>query len=145
MTALAGLKLTAAKKPQSIAPVQQRRNKLGRRLWEQIELARAEQAGGTFSTKRLKNVKDAEGNKKAVEVAKRIKAWWFTGDNGKLCINIRYGARLLELAKGRYAVEVSTAADLVPTLELLKSAVEGGELDTQLEAASGSLRSGFKR
>ncbi len=145
MSVIANLKLTASKKPQHIPPVQQRRNKLSKRLWEQIELARAEQAGGTFSPKRLKTVKDAEGNTKSIEVGKRIKAWWFTAENGKLCLNVRYGAKLLELAKGKSAVEIANVVDLVPTLELIKSAVESGELDSQLEAASGSLRSGFKR
>ncbi len=145
MSVFANLKLTTTKKPQHVPPVQQRRNKLGKRLWEQIELARAEQAGGTFSPKRLKTFKDAEGNTKSIEVGKRVKAWWFTSDNGKLCLNVRYGAKLLELAKGKTAVEIGNVADLVPTLELVKSAVESGELDSQLEAASGSLRSGFKR
>jgi hypothetical protein len=145
VSVFANLKLTTTKKPQHVPPVQQRRNKLGKRLWEQIELARAEQAGGTFSPKRLKTFKDAEGNTKSIEVGKRVKAWWFTSDNGKLCLNVRYGAKLLELAKGKTAVEIGNVADLVPTLELVKSAVESGELDSQLEAASGSLRSGFKR
>ncbi|MEI6180739.1 MAG: hypothetical protein WCP31_08290, partial [Chloroflexales bacterium] len=65
MTGLAGLKLTAARKPQNIPPVLLRRNKMCKRIAEQIELARALQAGGTFSPKRLKTVKDADGNKKA--------------------------------------------------------------------------------
>lgn len=145
MTILSGLKLSAAKKPQHIAPVQQRRNKLLRRLMEQIELARAEQAGHAYCPKRYKTVKDAEGNKRTIEIAKRVKAWWFTGESGRLCLNIRYGAKVLELAKGKSAIEINTADDLVPTLELIKVAIEEGELDPQLEAASGSLRTGFKR
>ena len=51
MTALAGLKLTAAQKPTQMSPVQQRRNKLAKRLWEQAELAKAQQTGGTFAPK----------------------------------------------------------------------------------------------
>ena len=145
MSALASLKLTAAKKPTNIPPSMQRRMKIGKRLGEQIELAKAQQAGGTFTSKRLKNIKDAEGNKRAVEVAKRVKQMWFTAENGKLCIAVRYGAKLIELAKGKSAVELGSTADLVPTLELIKSAIDAGELDAQLEAASGSLRSGFKR
>jgi hypothetical protein len=145
VSVIANLKLSTSKKPQHISPVQQRRTKLGKRLWEQIELARAEQAGSTFSPKRLKTIKDAEGNAKSIEVGKRVKAWWFTSDNGKLCVNVRYGAKVLELAKGKTAVEIANMADLVPTLELIKSAVESGELDSQLEGASSSLRSGFKR
>ena len=50
---------------------------------------------------------------------------------------------MLELAKGKWAVEVGSEKDLVPTLELLKGAVLGGELDAQIEAASNKLREGF--
>lgn len=64
-------------------------------------------------------------------------------DSGKLVLSVRYGTKLLELAKGKWAVEVSTEKDLVPTLELLKSAVLDGELDTQIEAAANKLRDGF--
>ena len=61
-------------------------------------------------------------------------------------MNVRYGAKLIDLGgKGKSAVELAAATDLAPTLELLKSAVDAGELDAQLEAASGALRSGFKR
>jgi len=41
------------------------------------------------------------------------------------------------------AVEVANANDPVPTLELLKKAVECGEHDTQIENASIKLREGF--
>lgn len=118
---------------------------LVRGLPEQIELAKAEQAGQLFRPKRYKLVKDAEGNTSTVEVGKRVKAWWFTSENGRLCLSVRYGAKLLELTKGKATVELAAAADLLPTLELLRTAVEAGELDAQMETASGSLRSGFKR
>ena len=36
-------------------------------------------------------------------------------------------------------------AELVPTLELLKRAVEAGELDAQIEAAAIKLRAGFTK
>jgi hypothetical protein len=45
MTTFSALKLTATKKPTQIPQVLQRRNKLAKRLWEQIELAKAEQSG----------------------------------------------------------------------------------------------------
>jgi hypothetical protein len=50
---------------------------------------------------------------------------------------------VLELAKGKSAIEVANSKDLVPTLELIKQAVINGELDAQMEAASSSLRKGF--
>lgn len=33
----------------------------------------------------------------------------------------------------------------IPTLELIKTAIEAGELDTQLEATAGNVRSSFHR
>jgi hypothetical protein len=38
---------------------------------------------------------------------------------------------------------MATVAELVPTLELIKQAVEAGELDAQIEAAALKLREGF--
>ncbi len=144
MTALTGLKLTAAQKPTQMTPIQQRRNKMAKRLWEQMELAKAQQSGSTFSPTKYRSVKDATtGERKQVETNKRVKAWWFVADNGKLVLSVRYGTKVLELAKGKWAVEVGSDKDLVPTLELLKGAVLDGELDAQIEAASNKLREGF--
>lgn len=146
MTALAGLKLTATQKPTQMSPVQQRRNKLAKRLWEQAELARAQQSGTTFAPKRFRSVvQNDTGQRIQVEQAKRIKQWWFVADSGKLVLSVRYGTKLLELAKGKWAVEVGGEKDLVPTLELLKGAVLAGELDTQIEAAANKLRDGFEK
>jgi len=58
-------------------------------------------------------------------------------------LNIRYGAKLIELAKGKTAIEVTSADDLIKTLEIVKNAVDAGELDNQIEAASGAVRAGF--
>jgi hypothetical protein len=58
---------------------------------------------------------------------------------------VRYGSKVLELAKGKAAIEVTDAQDLIRALEAVKVAVLAGELDAQIDAASGALRSGFKR
>ncbi len=143
-TTLAGLKLTAASKGASISPVQQRRNKMSKRLWEQIQLATAQASGNQFMPVKFRTITDKEtGLRKSVEVPKRLKGWWFTADNGKTAISVRYGARVLELARGKFAVEIASLADLLPTLELIKTAIEAGELDTQIEAAANKLRDGF--
>ena len=124
--------------------VQVRRNKMSRRLWEQIELARAQQAGTEFAPVKFRSYQDKEtGLRKQVESTKRVKQWWFTADNGKLTMNVRYGARLIELAKGKSSIEIGGTDQLVPTLELIKQAVEAGELDAQIEAAANKLREGF--
>ncbi len=144
MSTLAALKLTTTKKPSQIPQVLQRRNKLSKRLWEQIELAKAEQSGSQFAVSRFRSYTDKEtGLRKQVETQKRIKAWWFVGDNGKLALAVRYGSKVLELAKGKYAVEVSAVTELVPTLQVIKSAVESGELDSAIDFAANKLRSGF--
>ncbi len=88
---------------------------------------------------------EATGLTKTVEVPKRVKQWWWTTDNGKVCLSIRYGAKLLELSKGKAACEVGSGDELVAALETIKTAVEQGELDAQIEAASGALKSGFKK
>jgi predicted nicotinamide N-methyase len=144
MATLATLKLSGAVKPTHVPAVQLRRNKLAKRLWEQIELARAQQAGTTFAPTRLRSVRDTEtGIRRQVETNKRVKPWWFTADNGKLAVSVRYGTKLLELAKGKWAVEVGAEKELVPVLEVLKTAVLDGELDAAMETASNKLRSAF--
>jgi hypothetical protein len=146
MSALANLKLVAAKRPMQLSPVVQRRNKVAKRLYEQIQLATAKQEGKLYAPSKLRTVKDDEtGESKTIAVPKRIKEWWFATASGAICVQLRYGAKVVEFSKGKTAVELASVADLVPTLETLKVAVEGGELDAQLEAVSGAVKAGFKK
>lgn len=145
MTTMSTLKLTAAQKPTQMSAVQQRRNKLAKRIWEQMELAKAQQAGTQFTPTKFRSVVDREtGVRKQVEMSKRVKAWWFVTDSGKLSMTVRYGTKVLELAKGKQAVEVGAQKDLVSVLEVIKTAVLAGELDTAIEQAASKLRDGFK-
>ena len=145
MSTLGQLKLTAETKPQHIAPVQQRRNKLIHRLWEQIELAKSQLEGTSFVIKKYRSVVDREtGLKKQVEVPKRIREWWFKNEAGKVCLSIKYGTSVLELAKGKPSIEVASPQDLIEALEMIRQAVALGELDTQIETASTNLRAGFQ-
>ena len=99
MTTLNGLKLTAAQKPTQMTSVEQRRNKLAKRLWEQIELAKAQQTGTTFAPIKFRSITDTEtGQRKQIEMTKRVKAWWFVAENGKLVLSVRYGTKVRELA-----------------------------------------------
>ena len=145
-TSIANLKLTAARKGTHISPIVLRRNKMSRRIWEQIELAKCQAAGTQFIQTKFRSVKDAEtGLRRQVEIPKRIKSWVFTTDGGKTAIAVRYGARVLELAKGKFAVEVASPAQVISTLELIKTAIDAGELDEQLEATAGSVKANFRR
>lgn len=144
MSTLDGLKLSNSKKPTHIPQVVFRRNKLSSKLWEQIQLAKSQIEGITFAVKKFRTVKDAEtGLRKSVEVNKRIREWWFKNEQGKVCVSIKYGSQLIELAKGKHSVEVGGATELIKALELIKVAVEQGELDTQIATASVNLRKGF--
>ena len=106
--------------------------------------AKAQQAGTQFAPIKFRSIADpATGMRRQVEMPKRVRPWWFVTDTGKLALSVRYGVKVLELAKGKVAVEVGSEKDLVPTLELIKRAVEAGELDAQIEVAAVKLRDGF--
>jgi hypothetical protein len=146
MSTLSQLKLVATKKPLHQPAIVIRRNKLSSKLWEQIQLAKSQISGQAFTVMKFRSIKDAEtGLRKQVELPKRIKPWWFVSDSGKVCFSVRYGSWTIELAKGKPSVEVASAEDLVKALETIKHAVEAGELDAEIDKASSSLRSGFKR
>ena len=145
MTALSNLKLVAATKPTALAPVVQKRNKLIKRLHEQIELATALAEGRDYTVTKIRTVKDDEGNTKTVQQAKRVKAWWWTAANGKTCVTVRYGTKVLELAKGKQAVELESSNELVDVLQTIKAAVNEGELDAAIDAVSGEARGRLKK
>lgn len=139
------LKFVAAKRPTQMPAVQVRRNKLSKKLYEQIKLATALRDGSSYAPTHLRSVRDREtGEIKRIEQPKRLRQWWFTAENGKVCVQIKYGSKTLELGgKGKNSVEVTNGDELIKVLETIKSAVEAGELDVQLESAGLKLRGGF--
>lgn len=146
MSVLSQLKLSSAKKATHVAPALQRRRKLLSKLDEQILLAKAQRDGTTYAPTKLRTVTDAEtGDRKTIQVPKRLKPWWFDA-NGKLCVSVRYGAKVLTLGgKGMTAVEIGQNDQLLPVLQTLWDAVEAGELDAAMEAASGATKANFKK
>jgi hypothetical protein len=140
------LKLTNAKRQANNSPVMQRRAKLLSKLREQIGLANAFVTGERYSVKKLKTVVDAEtGERKTIEADKKMKQWWFVSDTGKLCINLRYGASIIELAKGKSGIEVNSKDELVAVLETVEKSVEAGELDEQIITAVNATKAKFKK
>lgn len=143
MAILASLKLVAARKPTQVSAVVVRRNKLSAKIREQIQLARAQATGTAFEPTRTRIITNTEGNRVQITQPKRVKAWWFVSDTGKCCIAVRYGSRVLELAKGKTAIEVASAAVIEEALAAVNTAVLAGEFDAQIDAVSQQLRSGF--
>ena len=140
------LKLTAARKSRALPDVVKRRNKLLQKLAEQRDLAAALQKGQHYAPKRLRSLRDADTGARVVkEVAVRIKPWFWTGEKGECLLAINYGSKQIELQKGKTAIDVGDAANLVAVLETVIAAVKSGELDVQIEAASSKLRDGFRK
>ena len=145
MTALSKLKLVAVQATQK-SPAILRRNKLTGKIGHQIAAAKSAIEGDSYAAKRTKFVTDSEsGERKQVEIATRVKPWWTAGANNKIHLVIRYGAKTIEIAPKKNAIELGGMAELLPALEACKEAVQAGELDAQIEQASGSLRAGFAK
>ena len=146
MSGLNALKLVQAKRENGSSPQHARRQKLSTKLMEQIQLAKAQQSGEQFSPIKIRTIKDDEtGESRKVEVPKKLKPWWWTGENGKLCITIRYGARILEIVEGKNAIETDSIADVITSLQVIRTAVDSGELDKRIDAVMGQVKAGFAK
>jgi len=141
-TQLSSLKITNVVRQITTNTNEFRKNKLLKKLDEQISLATAQKNGELFTVKRMKDVKDENGNSTQIEVQKRVSPWFWT-DNNKTYVQIRYGTRVLELQKGKNTIECASSEDLVKTLIVVKTAVANGELDSVIEAASVKVRERF--
>ncbi len=146
MSAFNNLKFVSAKRPGNMPSIQIRRLKLSNKIYEQIQLATALQKGETYAPMRFRSVKDRHtGEIRSVEMPKRIRPLWFTSESGKVCLQLKYGSKTLEFAKGKNAIEVSNPEELLNALSALKSAVEEGALDAQLTVAADSVKEKFKK
>jgi hypothetical protein len=143
MATLASLKLTATTKATVQSPTVHRRNKLISQIEIQKKLLTAQIDGISYAPTRIKTVTNNDGERVQITHAKKVKPWWFNADSGKVCLVIRYGARMIELAKNKSAIECNDLNGLLNALDVVKAATIAGELDAQLETASVKLREGF--
>ena len=130
MELLKTLKLTRYQRSNTSNPVLQRRVKLAAGISEQIQLAE----NPNYQQISLRTVAVDSGELREVEVGKRVLRWWCVGADGTVQLTVRYGSRILELAKGMDAVELSSVDELVPVLEQFKAAAERGEMDEMIAA-----------
>jgi len=146
MSGLSALKLVQAQREKANSPQHARRQKLSTKLAEQIQLAKAQQSGAEFAPVRVRTVKDeATGQSRKVEVPKKLKPWWWADEKGKLCITVRYGARTLEIVEGKNAIETDSIADVITSLQVIRTAVDSGELDKRIDAVMEQVKSGFAK
>ena len=131
------LKLVSATRATHSDPVIQRRNKLLAQLEQQICLATAALNGTTYQPTKFKNVVNAEtGETEYKQIPKRIRDWWWKNEAGKVNLVVRYGARIIELSKGKNSIELENETAILPTLDLIKKAIEAGELDQAIVKVS---------
>jgi hypothetical protein len=129
MSKLNSLHLVAYERPSNNNPTLKRRQKLLDKLSEQLRIAE----DSSYQPTTLKWVTDAEGERKRVEVPKRVKQWWGKDANGNTVLTVRYGSKPLELAKGKQAIKLASNDDVAKTLRVIAEAVEAGELDAVIE------------
>jgi hypothetical protein len=142
---LSSLKLINAKRQTSIDPIQFRRNKLNEKLKVQIAMAQAQSKGESYMAKRQKTVRDeVTGLTSVIEVSKRVKTWWFVNnDTKKIAIQIFYGNKVIDFAKGKNAVEIANGNELLLVLSRLQEAVLDGSLDAQIQVTADSVKARF--
>jgi len=115
------------------SPVAARRTKLSTRLEEQIALVQAALEGRKFIVMvRKTKVNKQTGERSTTEREKQLKQWFWTAADGKLMLEVRYGAQTLELSKGKNAIQLADMGDLLATLQLLNSAALAGEMDVAI-------------
>ena len=75
---------------------------------------------------------------------RKVSPWWWTDKDGKYLMAIKYGSKVIELAKGKSAVQAETLEQIIEVLKSLKLATSNGELDLHLTQASELIRKKFK-
>ena len=130
MAVLDQLKLTNATPRREASPVERFRRRLVDAIQLQVELANADLAGRPLSRTRQRWVKDkTTGQKELREIPLRLRRWWWKDASGTIFVSLRYGAKPLELAPGKSAIEVARLEDVLGKLSLVCEAVRAGELD----------------
>ena len=107
---------------------------------------RARPEGEQYEAKGMKKVTDAvSGQTSLIEVSKRVKTWWFTNtDTKRVAVQLFYGSKVIDFAKGKNAVEVSNGEELITTLLKLQELVLDGSLDSQISVAADTVHARFK-
>jgi hypothetical protein len=106
-------------------PVMKRREKMLSQLEQQRNLA----MDPSYTIVQQRWVRDENGVKQPVERHKQIKRWWLRNGMGDCLLIIRYGSRVLELQKGKAAIDTGGEVNLVSVIEEIMRMTKEGELD----------------
>ena len=123
------LKLVPNKKSNSNNSFLKRRRKLIAKIDEQILIA----TDSNYKPTKIKWAQNEDGTERKLEIPKRVRRWWTEQLGGTILLTIRYGNKVIEFEEGKNAIELSSKAELEPTLQSIKRAVDNGEFDALLE------------
>lgn len=136
MTIISKLKLSdKSQTPIRSTPETRIRAKMLEALDFQIAAAEAEANGETYIRRAMRWISDPDsGERVRKEIPVRFKRWWWKDETGSTFLEVRYSNKRVPIKPGKTAIEVGDTNNLVPTLNLLKDAISGGELDQPLLA-----------
>ncbi len=101
----------------------------------QIAAAKAMLNGETFIRRTPRWIDDPEtGERVRKDLPVRFRPWYWKDEQGSYMLEVRHANKRIELKPKKTAIEVGEPERLVPTLELLRDAVNAGELDKKLDA-----------
>ena len=129
MSNLKGLTFVAAPK-RSSDPVRVRREKMITQLRQQKALF----DDPNFVTTSQRWKKDESGSRHLVATQRRVKRWWHEDMLGHCVLALRYGAKMIEVEKGKAAIMVGDRSNLPSTIDAVIAAVAAGELDQAISA-----------
>ena len=116
------LKFVSNQKPGKVDVTTLRRQKLVRRIDQQIGLVRSVVEGH-----------DPRGS------------WFWMNETGTYFVPIKYGRHTLELKKGMFAVQCQNLDDVEHVLCTFRGMVLNGDMDTHLTMKSAEIRNNFGR
>ena len=86
-----------------------------------------------YKPTKIKWVRNVDGIERKLEIPKQIRRWWCEQQGGTILLTIRYGNKVIEFEEGKNVIQLSSKAELQPTLQNIKQAVDNGEFDRLLE------------
>jgi hypothetical protein len=128
MSALVKLNLKTVKRVTEVDPVTARRDRLVAGIDEQLAALAAALVGKTHTVEVKRAVRDAEGVRNVVTVARQVRAWHFAQDGGYYA-QCRYGTRVLMLHGKSNAVFVDKLEQVAEVLGVFRTAALAGDFD----------------
>ncbi len=147
MTILEKLNLTEQTRAAAVtSPEARLRGKMLEGIDLQIAAAKAMLNGETFIRRAPRWIEDPDtGERVRKDMPVRFRPWYWKDEQGSYMLEVRYANKRIELKPKKTAIEVGKPEHLVPTLEVLRDAVNAGELDKLLKEAKSNRKFGKSR